>query len=350
MRLKEYIPIEIKRFILAKIEDRQLNKEKKEFINSLKDRSEEKKIWILDACDHYNLGDQAILMAELEFLKDAFREYKVISIGLKKHDSYILDIKKYVNKDDIIFLHGGGNFGNYYKIAERIRRNIIEMFPNNQIVLFPQTIYFSNDYEGESELLKSIDIYSKHKKLLLVAREKTSYKIMKEKFHNNKVILTPDIVLYLNKCQSKTTRLGALLCCRNDIEGILNEEDKKLLMNALKENYKIVGITDTVGGNNFQAVEEKLDEFRKSEIVITDRIHGMIFATITGTPCIALSNYNYKVKGTYEWIKHLEYIEFTDNIDNVPMLINKLKNIQSTKYDNSFAIRNYEKIIEFINN
>ena len=99
-----------------------------------------------------------------------------------------------------------------------------------------------------------------------------------------------------------------------------------------------------------EIVEEKLNQFKKSEIVITDRLHGMIFATITGTPCIALSNYNYKVKGTYEWIKHLEYIKFTEDINEIPNLINELKLLKGSKYDNSFIQEYYNSIYELISN
>ena len=46
--------------------------------------------------------------------------------------------------------------------------------------------------------------------------------------------------------------------------------------------------------------------------LITDRIHGMLFAAVTGTPCIALDNVSKKVSGAYEWIQYLDYIQFKD--------------------------------------
>lgn len=349
MRLKNYIPLGVKKYIINRIENRNFNIEKKQFIELIAKKNKKNKIWILDACDHFNLGDQAILMAELEFLKDNFNEYEVIPVGLGKYERYITDLKKYIVEEDYIFLHGGGNFGNYYKNAEKIRRDIIKRFPNNKVILFPQTIYFTQDKEGNEELLKSIDIYSAHKNLILVAREKTSYKKMCENFKNNKVILTPDIVMYLNRSNLKTNRSGALLCCRDDMEGVLSKSDKIELENQLKHVFTDVRITDTVGGNNFKAVENKFNEFRESKLVITDRIHGMIFAAITGTPCIALSNYNYKVKGTYEWIKHLGYIKFANNINDIPKLIEEVKGIGHVKYDNSFAVKEYQQILEIIN-
>lgn len=350
MSIKEYIPIEAKRYIIKKIQNKRLNDDKKNFIKYLNKIRGRHKIWILDACDHYNLGDQAILMAELKFLKDNFEDFEIISVGLANYDRYITSIKSFIDEKDYIFLHGGGNLGNYYKNAERIRRDIISRFPNNKIILFPQTIYFSDDDEGKKELIKSIDIYSNHKDLVLISREKVSYKFMREKFTNNKIILTPDIVLYLSKCKGNNHRDGALLCCRDDKEGVLSQKDKQLLYDELMNTFNKVEITDTVGGNNFNAVENKFNEFKKAKLVITDRIHGMIFAAITGTPCIALSNYNYKVKGTYEWIKHLGYIKFADDIKEVPKLIDELKDIGQVKYDNSFAIKEYRQIVDIINN
>ena len=101
--------------------------------------------------------------------------------------------------------------------------------------------------------------------------------------------------------------------------------------------------------NNFYVGNiNKYIKFRECELVITDRIHGMIFAAITGTPCIAMSNYNHKVKGTYKWIEPLEYIKFAENINDIPKLIDELKKFKDIKYDNKFLMKYYNKIIEEI--
>ena len=57
-----------------------------------------------------------------------------------------------------------------------------------------------------------------------------------------------------------------------------------------------------------------MQEFCDAKLVITDRLHGMIFAAISETPCIVFSNYNHKVGGTYEWIKQLPYIRYVENM------------------------------------
>lgn len=342
---KKAIPLKLKLMYHESRKTKRLKRDiiyLKKYLHSFKDN---KKIYILDSSDYGNLGDQAILLSQLQFLQDHFKNYKIISLGIGRFHDYIETVENEMQVDDIIVLQGGGNFGNQYQVAESTRRTIIQRFNNNKIILFPQTMYFSDDEEGRRELLISKSIYEKHPDLTLVAREKKSYRLMKDSF-SKRVILTPDIVLYLNKSKFTVKRKGALFCFRNDIEGVLSPSDKEKAYSHLKQVYEQVSLTDTVGANNFAAVEEKFEQFRSAEIVVTDRLHGMVFAAITGTPCIALSNYNYKVSGTFDWIKHVGYIKFARSVEQIPDYISELRNMEKVHYDNSFALPHYRKIIE----
>jgi pyruvyl transferase EpsI len=344
--VKCLIPLKYKQIYLKRKEQKVIKQKRQQFKEYIDSLRLFKKVFILDACDHRNLGDQAILMAEKKFLADYFREYNIITVGLNDFYNFVEIVKENISEDDLIFLHGGGNLGNEYLRAELIRRKIIELFPKNKIVLFPQTMFFKNDIAGKEELKQSIRVYGKHSNLTLIARETKSYELMKESFVKNKTLLTPDIVMYLNKTSSTNHRRGALFCCRRDVEGTLHEKDKEKIIAHLRENYSSLNLTDTVGENNFKAVEEKFEEFRSAEIVVTDRLHGMVFAAITGTPCIALSNYNYKVSGTYQWIKHLNYVKYAETIKQIPVFINELKKVKTTTYDNKFAMPFYKHIID----
>ena len=112
---------------------------------------------------------------------------------------------------------------------ENIRRDAIERFPNNKIILFPQTIYFTKDDKGNKELELSKKIYNNHKNLILVAREKVSYELMRKDFNKCKIIITPDIVLYLNECANRINRSGALFCLRSDLESKINYDNKQCI-------------------------------------------------------------------------------------------------------------------------
>lgn len=50
-------------------------------------------------------------------------------------------------------------------------------------------------------------------------------------------------------------------------------------------------------------VGEQLIKFAKSKVIVTDRLHGLIFALITNTPCIVISSYNQKLKEFTDMLK-----------------------------------------------
>ncbi len=39
--------------------------------------------------------------------------------------------------------------------------------------------------------------------------------------------------------------------------------------------------------------------------MITDRLHGMVFAVITGTPCLVFDNVSKKISMVYQWIREM---------------------------------------------
>lgn len=309
----------------------------------------ENKIWIFDSADYANIGDLAISKAEIQFIQEILPKHHIISIGMKMFPMVRIILFPLVKDKDLIFLNGGGNIGNFYKRGENIRRIIIKKFPNNHIILFPQTIFFSDDENGYLEFRESKQIYSNHKKLLLSARENISHQIFMNNF-SNKVILIPDIVFWLNISKTNIKRKGAIICLRNDLESILTQEQKQSIYKQLKLKFQNIEYTDTVGDNSINAVFNKISLFQEKEIIITDRIHGMIFAAISGTPCIALSNYNYKVIGTYNWLKNLEYIKLAESIEDIS---NHLSTIDFTKtyiYDHQHFKNLFQPLIQYIKN
>ena len=313
-----------------------------------------KNIYVLIEPEHDNIGDHAIAFAQQSFLYDNLKEYNKFFITENLFNNYFKYIQKIIKKDDYIFIHGGGNLGNQYIYHENSRRRIVENFPNNKIISFPQTIYFTPDQEGKVELEKSKKIYSRHKDLTFIAREETSFDIMKKHFKDNNIILTPDIVLYLNNVEPREKRLGALICFRNDDETILNNNIKENIKNTVKKYFNLIKTTDMRYGKQIPRVErynvlsDKFKQFKTSELVITDRLHGMIFAAITGTPCIAISNYNHKVKETYKWIDHLNYIKFVDNFNDIEKNINLLKSVENCNYDNEHFRDLYKQILDLV--
>ena len=312
-----------------------------------------KKIILMGFPIHRNLGDQAIALAEEKFIRKNFPEYDFYSVPEGIMLDCVEKVRKVCTDDDIIVLHGGGNFGNQYIYIEESRRKILELFPNNPIILMPQSIYFSDDENGREELDKTIKCYNKHGKFTIVAREQKSYDIIKDKF-SAEVIQTPDIVMSLNKQKFDQKRDGIMYILRHDVEVALDDDDRNNLISVGYKYFDDVKITDMMYPEVIkdQHREKILDDFMgeigKRKVVVTDRLHGMIFCAITGTPCVVFSNYNHKVKGSLKWLQHLDYIKFLDDPSKTEDAIKELMEIKETKYDNSEIMNNLDKIVNKI--
>lgn len=287
----------------------------------------DKKIFVYLSGFYQNLGDMAITYSQEQFLKKNFPEYKIIMVPSVDTYTTIRWAKSIVNNDDIITIVGGGNMDSNYASLENCRRFIIRCFKKNKIVLFPQTMHFNNDLYGRYRLKKTIKTYSKHNNLHIFAREYNSYENMKKMFKNARTVgLVPDMVLYLNFVNKfQCERNGALCVFRNDFEKAC-DFDLDTIHKLLEEKYGSVEDTDTVCVSKDACVYDIYDktilDFLKNisskRLVVTDRLHCMIFCVITGTPCVAFDNSNKKISGVYKaWLDNLNYIKVLECYDKM---------------------------------
>lgn len=315
-----------------------------------------KKIFIFLAADYGNLGDVAITYAQTKLLKDLYPLYEIVDVPISKTLFYLDYYKKISTKEDIITITGGGNMGDLYDDIEFLRQLVVREFPNNKIIVFPQTIDFSKSFYGKISLNWAKKVYNKHKDLILLAREEISYKLMKDNFPNALVYLTPDIVMTLNKTDfSKENRHGITLCLRNDQEIKIPLDFKEKLKDFLSSKYKeLPNITDThINKANLSLQERELELYKiwnvlgKSKLVVTDRLHGMIFCYITKTPVIVLPNNNHKITSCFEWIKDCGYVFLMNSFS----LDEIMKTIEKIYYSDSCAnTLNNRKFVDIFNN
>lgn len=301
-----------------------------------KKKKKNKTIFLLGTPVHENIGDAAIAYAELKYLKDILpRDYNVVEINQKTMMEY-LDVLPYViDRNSLILMHGGGNMGDEWIKEEADRRKVMSVFKDNRMIILPQTIY----YKSPEKLYESGVYYSQFPNLSIIAREKESFVILK-KYYKNRVVLTPDLVLYLkNKVIVKQcpNRKGCLLCFRNDNEILMSNVQKDEIVRALEDKKIPFKYTDMISNTTIYpdereiVITNKIKEFASAQLVVTDRLHGLVFCYLANTPCVVFSNYNHKVLGTYEWINKCKFLWHGQ--ENIYYdLSNLLSGLENTKF------------------
>lgn len=302
--------------------------------------------------EHGNLGDHAIAQAETSILKKLEINYIEIT-GRKLEEMKWADHLGVMNGFPIL-INGGGNLGTLWMDVEQLQREIIRKNPKSSIVILPNTIFYEKSEWGQEELIKSIQIFNRHKCLKICAREKASYDFMKPIYRD--VRLVPDMVLSLKRDENRFERKGCLLCLRGDCEKTRTQDQDEMIRQQAKLLFgDQVSDTDMIANGSVpveerkNALNAKFSQFSRAELVITDRLHGMIFCAITGTPCIVVDSKSPKVRGCYEWIKHLDYIRFADNVSDIEQEYNKIPKSEHV-YDNTHLKHYYDKLAQDILN
>lgn len=335
--IKKIIPRNLKVYLHKK-------KKREEYINcsSFQElKKTGKKIILFGTPEYGNLGDHAIAKAELLFLQRYCSQLPIVEITQEMLFWIKEEVFCQIEKEDILIYTGGGFFGTLYsKDGMSSLRDIVRRFPLNTIIIFPQTIFYSQDRRGKRELNNDRRLFNKHEKLFLFLREKKSYRFaIKEKILNgDHIFCVPDIVLTLSLSKIAEERNNILVCLRND-----KEKRESINIEIIKKFVAERGMQIEFGTTRIEkdlkdsverekALNDKFKEFAAHKLVITDRLHGMIFSVITGTPCIAIDNLTRKVSGVYEWIKDLEYIMLSDKkeLDNTLLSIEKYLNQEYT--------------------
>ncbi|MBD5387613.1 hypothetical protein HDR70_07000 [bacterium] len=146
-----------------------------------------KRVIIADAPYYANIGDTLIWQGAVDFLHEN---------GFKLLGSYGAGYFPFPNldKDVTIILTGGGNFGDLWRVFQDIRLEIIKRYPENRIVMLPQSIC----YQEIGLINKDADLMARHNDLHLFARDQVSYGILSAHFNRNHLYLAPDMAFYIS--------------------------------------------------------------------------------------------------------------------------------------------------------
>ncbi len=293
----------------------------------------EKTVFILGSIEYENLGDHAIILAQKRFIERILPNFKVIEIRAKLYDKTKDILTEKISSKSILTVPGGGNMGDIWPDDEERRCSVIQSFPNNRIIVFPQTISYSDTEKGREQLKASVEIYNGHKNLYLCAREQKSFEKMKDIYTECQVMSVPDIVFSLGNIENTTcSRDGLGICIRADKERSISASAINALLEYLNSNDIKVTEFSTMASDLVPIYkrEETLtnlwNNISSYKMVVTDRLHGMIFCYLTNTPCVVLDNSNHKVESIYkQYLSGCKRIKFS-NEENLISDVNDMYN------------------------
>lgn len=312
----------------------------------MKKKLQTKKLIILIGTPiHRNLGDHLIAEVELNLLKNIYTNSKIVEIPTEIYFLFKNFFVQYIRDDALIFISGGGWMGDVWVQDDRRMQDIINTFSNHKVFILSQTLYFDNEKSDDSQKLiaDARRIYANCTQLTMLFRDKSSFDIANRLYKDvvKRIILFPDMALFKEHSAALDHGSGILLCLRDDREQVRNREVEEAINEYIARNNFSVGYTSTITRHAIpvwlrkKMIKRKIYEFGKYELVITDRLHGMIYAYLAGTKCIAIDNKTHKVSGVFnQWIAPYEFISVFSEKSNANEIISAIKRMNGLKVNN----------------
>lgn len=210
-----------------------------------------------------------------------------------------------------------------YPIHQRLRREVIERFPEHRILIMPQPIHFGSP---DSFSCEERALYQSHKGLTMHVRDVDSYNFMLPVLGESRLRMAPDMAsMLIGNWPWGSRTQGTLLFRRRDIEAVGNGDvpgqpsfDWEQLFSVIdiKIYWWIVRLAKMEGRWRLNlGVSWMWDRFvartlaKASQyyscygVVDTDRLHGMIFALLLGKDVIMQDNSYGKIRRYYSrWL------------------------------------------------
>jgi len=260
---------------------------------------------ILDFPDIKNVGDSAIWVGEIAYLRDRFAKRPA-------YVSTLRDLKPRAAEEAVgsgpIFIHGGGNFGDVWPGHQLFREKVLQLWPNRRIIQFPQSLHFSSEARAD----EAARLIGRHKDFVLLCRDEES-KLFAEKRFDCVVKLCPDMAFCIGAIKAPSEpQIPILAMLREDKEKV--DRDRSAYGDIPVEDWitesknevrlaKTMGMLQAMPSLNWNAMRfGKYDaaannrlargvrQLARARVVVTDRLHVHIISLLMGKPHAVLDN------------------------------------------------------------
>lgn len=220
-----------------------------------------------------------------------------------------ISLIKNVQESETILLHGGGNFGDIYYYHHLQRQNVLKQFPNNQIIMFPQTV----NYRLKKRMANDSVVFRQHKNFTVSVRSYESYDFLTQYFPEIKAILVPDIAFMIgNIAPDADPTHDILILRRTDNEASFKAKKWESAYERYLKRYTYID-TDWFWHGHEKANYSSMPMLRlnlvnkiisKGKVIISDRLHASIFSLLIGRPHIIINDKYKKIENTRKFAFH----------------------------------------------
>lgn len=282
---------------------------------------------------YINPGDTLIWEGALDLLKGC--NYKCIDTCGWNDYSY-----RPLNKDTVILIIGGGFFGDVWRNAWEPVVNTVTKYPDNKIIILPQSIYYSSTEFALSDAKK----LALCNDLTIFVRDQKSYDFAVGLFTNT-IKLVPDLAFHfpISKLRDYDSRHNRVLYVKRvdkekpirdlkEIESLKNVDirDWPDMSGSYDWNLRIImAIYNRISSISFAPhisrwIIEKLmyyffrttitknaiDFINQYDTIYTTRLHVMILSFLLDKEVFILDNSYGKVSGCYlAWLRECKKIQ-----------------------------------------
>lgn len=294
---------------------------------------------LVDFPDHFNCGDSAIWAGQLALAHQL--DHRVATTS-----SRFTYRKGAMAPDGPIVFQGGGNFGGLYPAHHDLRLRILKDFPGRPIVQMPQSVEFP-DTSFREDLKTAI---RRHGNFTLLVRDRRSYDRAISEF-NCTVVLVPDVAFALGPQSRPTPRAEVAVQERTDHESGLRpdqgsrrdtfdwlEPDRREIRRiarsltrtiarfAIRSDRPNVHRAYGTAANSLARANLRrgFQLVSQAELLVTDRLHGHVMASLAGVPHIVVNDRFGKVEALWStWTSGLPGARFARSWDEARALTNE---------------------------
>lgn len=317
---------------------------------------------LLDLPYYSNIGDILIWKGTETFLK----ELPGSCLGM--HSKETFDFHPLPTNCTILLL-GGGNFGDIWREHQEFRLEVMRVYPENDIIVLPQTIFYENNEVFASDITKM----NMHKHLTICARDNHSAKLLKENNFKGCILTIPDMAFCIDpeklKDSTMSSKKDTLLLMRDDKElsTISTDEifpnaefeDWPEIRQSGEQAWQYLMTHDDSESDKFftqdyfpKRIEQGVKFTSSYKEVYSTRLHVAILRLLQGLPVVILDNSYGKNKNFYaSWLQDSDLVSLPSadmhfKIKSLFSLKAKDKIIQSQTAEKEKIIRENSNYIE----